>query len=173
MNCFLKSLFIAAVFFPFFSTLATADLAVSFDEGAPKDRFTFTNTGSCTITNAIVTLDLSSSKSGLIFDVTESGAGVDVFQPLVIVSGTTALLNIPKVIDGDNQLTLNLRKLDAGKSIALTIDVDDTMGGREITVSGSEIEGATVHFSHDNKSTSAVFNSTAGTTIRLKACRLY
>lgn len=172
MNSILKRLIIAAIFYPGLSAFAHANMTVIFDEGAPKDRFTFTNTGSCTITDAKIALDLSSSKSGLIFDVTGNGPGVEVFQPLEMVSGADALLSIPEVKDGDNQITLNIGKLNAGQSIAFTIDVDDTMGGSEIIVSNSEIQSAKVDFSQNNKTTSAVFTADAGTKIPLEACKI-
>lgn len=172
MNSLMKTLTIAAGVYACATSLAVADMAVKFDEGAPKDRFTFENNGACTIANAKVMLDLSGSKSGLIFDVTGKGAGVEVFQPLELVSGANALRGVPTVKDGDNQITLNISQLDAGKSISFTIDVDDTMGGREITVSGSEISGARVVFSQDRKSASGTFASNARTSIQLSACRL-
>lgn len=149
---------------------AFADIAVSFDEGAPKDRFSFRNTADCTITNAKLTLDLKSSKSGLIFDVTNKGAGVEVFQPLQFVAGQKALSSIPKVRDGDNKIVLNILKLRSGESIAFTIDVDDTMGGREITVSGSEIAGAKVRLETKNRSLIGTFSSKARATLRLDSC---
>lgn len=43
-------------------------MAISFDEGAPKDRFTFANTYAFAIEVAKVTLALSGSKSGLNLD---------------------------------------------------------------------------------------------------------
>lgn len=149
---------------------AYADVVVRFDEGAPKDRFSFSNTTDCTITNATLTLDLSGSKSGLIFDVTNKGAGVEVFQPLEFVAGQTALSAIPKVRDGDSKVILNIDKLRSGKSIAFTIDVDDTMGGREITVSGSEIAGAKVRLKTKMASVTGTFSSNARAIIRLNGC---
>lgn len=172
MKPLLKTLFATAVLCSCIATLARADLAVSFDEGAPKDRFTFANTGSCTITNAKVLLDLSSSKSGLIFDVTAKGAGVEVFQPLEITAGAKALLGVSDVKDGNSRITLDIAKLKAGQSIVFTIDVDDTAGGREITVSDSEIAGATVRFSQGGTPKSAVFDSNARTKIQLVDCQL-
>lgn len=167
-----KTLFVSAVLCTGIATLARADMAVSFDEGAPKDRFTFANTGSCTIAAARIMLDLSGSKSGLIFDVTGKGAGVEVFQPLEITAGSKSLLNLPDVKDGDNRISLDIGQLEAGQSISFTIDVDDTAGGREITVSGSEIAGAKVRFSQGDTSTTRVFGSNARTAIQLTNCRL-
>ncbi|AXI48964.1 aggregation factor core [Sulfitobacter sp. SK012] len=145
-------------------------MAFSFNEGAPKDRFTITNTGSCSIENATIMLDLSTSKSGLIFDVTGKGAGVEVFQPLVIMTGADALRTIPSVKDGDNRIELDIKQLAAGKEVSFTIDVDDTMGGREITVSGSEIEGAQVKFSQSGTSETAFFASNASGLIKVGGC---
>jgi hypothetical protein len=168
----LKTLFASALLCAGITTPVWANLAVSFDEGAPKDRFTFANTGSCTITNAQVLLDLSTSKSGLIFDVTGKGAGVEVFQPMEMTAGAQALRGVPEVKDGDNQIKLDIGELKAGQSIAFTIDVDDTAGVREITVSGSEIAGAKVRFFQDGTSKTAVFAPNARTTVQLMDCRL-
>ena len=145
---------------------------MSFDEGAPKDRFTFANTGSCAIADAQIVLDLSSSKSGLIFDVTGKGAGVEVFQPMEVTVGAQALLSVPKVKDGDNQIKFDIGELKAGQRIAFTIDVDDTAGGREITVSGSEIAGARVRLLKDGMSPTAVFAADARATVQLMECTM-
>ena len=49
---------------------AAADLEVTFRDGAPKDRFSITNSGTCDLSAMSVLIDLSSSPAGLIFDVT-------------------------------------------------------------------------------------------------------
>lgn len=152
------------------STSAFGDIKVVFDEGAPKDRFTFTNTSDCSLKSAQLTLDLSASQSGLVFDPTPGGAGVEVFQPLQVVSGAAALKTIPTVGDGDNQVALDIVELASGESIAFTVDVDDTMGGREITVSGSEIEGSRVLLSDGEKTTSGIIGSNAEASVPVKRC---
>jgi hypothetical protein len=48
--------------------------------------------------------------------------------------------------------------------------VDDTAGGREITVSGSEIEGATVALTVENTSTRASFSSNAEASLITPEC---
>ncbi len=154
----------------FFATPAFSDIAFSFNEGAPKDRFTITNTGSCSIENATIMLDLSTSKSGLIFDVTGKGAGVEVFQPLQLTSGADALRTSPRVKDGDNRINFEIKQLAAGKKISFTIDVDDTLGSRAITVSGSEIEGAQVSFSQGDTTKTATFGSNARGSIEVDGC---
>ena len=126
------------------ASVAQADMAVRFEEGAPKDRFVFENASACAIEGATLLLDLSGSAAGLIFDVTGSGAGVEVYQPLEIVAGSDALVAVPRVRDGENRVTFDLRALEPGARLAFTIDVDDTLGSRAITVSNSEIAGARV-----------------------------
>lgn len=152
------------------ATTATADLAVRFDEGAPKDRFTVTNTGDCALPAMVVTLDLGTAPAGLIFDVTGAGAGVEVFQPFEMVSGGDVLIDVPQVLDGDNAVQLNLRGLAAGADVAFTVDVDDTGGGREITVSGSEIAGASVHLTMGDVMQSGVIDTTARAVLPTTAC---
>lgn len=123
---------------------ALANVEVTFREGAPKDRFIIANTGGCAPGAVDITIDLSGSSAGLIFDVTNSGAGVEVFQPFVLVSGQSFVKSAPVVKDGDNKVTLSLSNLIKGQPVAFTVDVDDTAGAREITVSGSEIAGASI-----------------------------
>ncbi len=169
MNTF-KSLLSLGVVTALSSTVAVAGLRTDFDEGAPKDRFTFSNISKCTIENANVTLDLSSSKSGLIFDVTNKGAGVEVFQPLQIVSGAETLASVPKVNDGDNRIVFKVKRLDPNESFAFTIDVDDTTGGREIIVNGSEISGASVLLQSDAQQGMAQFNQNAQAIVKIGSC---
>lgn len=146
---------------------AAADLAIRFDEGAPKDSFAFENRSDCTISGASLVLDLSGSSAGLIFDVTGAGAGVEVYQPLEIVRGAEALARIPRVRDGDNQIAFEIAELAPGAAFAFTIDVDDTIGAREITVSDSEILGARVLLTRDGAGGEAVFASGPSTTLPL------
>lgn len=147
-----------------------ADVQVTFREGAPKDRFTITNTGSCALGPVDVTIDLSSSSAGLVFDVTGQGAGVEVFQPFELVAGNSLLSSTPSVRDGDNSLTLALTNLEQGQSVAFTIDVDDTIGAREITVSRSEISGAGIRVETDLAQASGTFGETAIAVAPFQAC---
>jgi len=150
------------------ATSAHADLAVRFSEGAPKDRFSLTNTADCALGPAQITVDLGTAPAGLIFDVSASGAGVEVFQPFEVVSGAQNLATLPKVTDGDTAVTLNLKGLAAGETVAFTIDIDDTGGGREITVSGSEIAGASVRMTGAMQQ--GVFNSDARAVVPAAPC---
>ena len=83
------------------SSPATADLQVEFVEGAPKDRFVFTNVGDCALGAGQFEIDFVNSSAGLIFDVTNEGAGVEVFQPFEITVGAEYLTSQPLITDGD------------------------------------------------------------------------
>lgn len=149
------------------ASAAFADLNVRFVEGAPKDRFLLENTGSCVLQSAFVTLDLGSSRAGLIFDVSNAGAGVEVFQPFEIVEGDFTVLNRPTILDGDTKLTLELSDLKPGDAVAFTIDVDDTVGQRAITVSDDEISGATVAVQSAGNQSVGVFAGDARVSVPL------
>ncbi len=150
--------------------LVHADLNVRFSEGAPKDRFTLENTSTCALEDTAIVLDLSTSPAGLIFDVTAQGSGVEVFQPFQMVEGAQALKSEPVVTDGQSQITLDVGLLAPGQAIAFTIDVDDTLGQRAITVSGSEIAGATVSFAKADVSGTATFSKQAQASLALAPC---
>lgn len=163
-------LFWSALVSIFIIAPAKADLIAKFDEGAPKDRFTFVNEGKCALEDATIRLDLSGSKAGLIFDTTDKGAGVEVFQPLEFVSGVESLSALPSVGDGDTIIELKLTELNPNQPISFTIDVDDTMGGRETMVSDSEIQGATIQVFKGTASASAEFVSGSKALLRLPDC---
>jgi len=148
-----------------------ADLRVDFREGAPKDRFLIENQGPCAIGKSHLTIDLAPSTGGLIFDVAGLGAGVEVFQPFEIVQGAAFLDTAPTVLDGQSQIRLDLAGLPPGGALAFTIDVDDTLGQRAITVSGAEIEGATVTHAQPSGSASATFSQAAQAILPLAGCR--
>ena len=148
-----------------------ADVQVRFVEGAPKDRFIFTASDAfCEMGPIALTVDLRGSAGALLFDVAESGAGVEVFQPLEVVMGEDALLNVTTVADGDQSLTIELSALKPGVPFAFTIDVDDTLGAREITVSGSEILGAEVTLTSGSETRTALFGENAEAVINWSSC---
>ena len=149
------------------STPALAELSVTFREGAPKDRFIVQNTGACDLGPATLAIDLSNTNGKLIFDVTAAGAGVEVFQPLEVVTGASALSSVPSVRDGDSVLELQIETLAANSEIVLTVDVDDTIGAREITVNGSEFEGATLFLSGEQP---ARFETTSRPQASIEIC---
>ncbi len=160
----------AVLALPLTAATGQADLHVRFIEGAPKDRFEITNQSACAISSSTLTLDLAPSQGALIFDVTGSSAGVEVFQPFEIVSGRGALSTLPTILDGQNAVDLPISTLASGASIAFTIDVDDTLGAREITVTGSEISGAMVKLISSNGPQMARFGSDAKAQVTGLAC---
>lgn len=129
------------------SGTAAADVRVLFQEGAPKDRFEIRNTGGCPLGPMTLTLDLSQSSGGLIFDTAAEGPGVQVYQPLEVVQGAALLREEPSVQDGGRSIALIMRDLLPREAVAFTIDVDDTLPLSPLgqtQVAGSEIKGAAV-----------------------------
>jgi len=147
-----------------------ANVHVSFIEGAPKDTFVVTNRGACDLSATEVTIDLSGSASGLVFDVTDRGPGVEVFQPFQIVSGQQLVSRATNVSDGDTSVTLELDSLAMDQSVSFTIDVDDTNGSSEITVMDSEIFGATVGVVTQNGQFIDTFASNSEVIVRIPDC---
>ena len=161
------------VFFVVCASAAQADMAVRFDEGAPKDRFRIVNLSTCPTGPVDLTIDLSGSSAGLIFDTTAQGQGVEVFQPFELVEGADLVTGVPTVRDGDARLTLSLQDLPAQASVAFTIDVDDTLArssNGQIMVSGSEIAGARVTLTGATLSGAANFDQSATASISLNTC---
>lgn len=147
-----------------------ADIQVQFLEGAPKDRFVITNKGECEIDSAQFKIDFSGSDAGLIFDVTGSGAGVEVFQPFEVTKGVAFLASEPEISDGDQVAILSLTKFAEGQTIEFTIDVDDTSGAQEIIVSDTEIRGAIVSLSVGEKQFSNVMEMEATVLVGTDTC---
>lgn len=123
------------------SPVLSAELVVTFRDGAPKDRFTLTYDGSCVSGATRVDIDLGTAPAGLIFDTTGAGAGVLVFQPLEWVVGQA---RTSAVTDGDTVVSFELAPLSPGESLAFTVDIDDTTSTSQTIVSGSEMSGATL-----------------------------
>ncbi|WP_422365371.1 hypothetical protein [Pelagibius sp.] len=143
---------LAAAGFAIATTSARAEVRVLFQEGAPKDRFEIRNTGGCPLGPMTLTLDLTASAGGLIFDTAAEGPGVQVYQPLEVVQGAALLRDLPSVQDGGRSIALILRDLLPREGVAFTIDVDDTLTLSPLgqtQVAGSEIKGAAVAIAFD------------------------
>ncbi len=153
------------------ATAATADVTVTFRDGAPKDRFTITQNGACATGPLVLKIDLATAPAGLIFDTTGNGAGVEVFQPFEWVSAPSEAAAVPRVSDGDTALELSLPDLKPGMPLVFTIDLDDTTSNRQITVSGSEVAGAQVSLTADGGTKTGVFDETGAAVIATSACR--
>ncbi len=154
----------------FFSTHTLANLEAQFIEGAPKDTFIIKNTGRCAITNTTIAINLSPSKGQLIFDTSETGAGVEVYQPFEITAGGDALTSDGQTLsvsDGDQQLALPIQSLASGQTVSFTIDVDDNLTNSirgKTQVVGSEMQGATIGISALSV---ASFNSNNSATVSI------
>jgi len=147
-----------------------ADIQVRFNEGAPKDLFTIENASECDLESTSLSIDLSGSPYGLIFDLTGTGAGVGVFQPFELVNGGDNLRRPPRVQDGDNLITLELVGLKVGKTLSFTIDVDDTKKTREITVSNSELMGSKIVAKTAGERSEASFQDNNIAAITFQSC---
>lgn len=163
----MKPLILAAVLT---ASMANADIEVTFRDGAPKDTFTIIYSDSCESNPMSVSIDLEPSPAGLIFDVSGAGAGVEVFQPFEVTQGGDLIVDADAVLDGDQFLTLYMAPMGQGDRVSFTIDLDDTGGGREITVSGAEIAGATVTVSTAGAFSRAAFDDTGRAVVALSGC---
>lgn len=149
---------------------ADTSITARFIEGAPKDRFEISNTSACALVDATVTIDLSGSPAGLIFDVSSSGAGVEAFQPFEVAQNVETLKRQPHVRDGQSEVHLEIETLPAGETLAFTIDVDDTGGGREITVSNAEIAGSRLIIDHRGQRSEAAFSQRSMASLPYDTC---
>ena len=137
-----------------------ADLEVRFIEGAPKDRFSISIDGACALHAASITIDLATAPAGLLFDVTDQGAGVHVFQPFELTAGHDQVLEPPLVKVGDKAVTLRVARLVSGQSVDFMIDVDDT-GDSPTMISGAEIADAKVILESSQGAFQGGFNNKA------------
>jgi hypothetical protein len=166
----IKTILILSSFLFALASVVRADATVRFIEGAPKDRFEISSDSECLNGPLTVSIDLKDSAGGLIFDTASKGAGVEVFHPFELTAGTALVNQAPAVMDGDTALSLRLSELPKGQIVAFTLDVDDTCGAREITVTGAEIAGARVKVNSVEGSQSAVFDATARVRVDVSSC---
>jgi hypothetical protein len=164
---------VIALLLLFSTSLVNAHITVNFLEGAPKDRFVVTNTGQCSLQALQVDIDLTDTAGELIFDTTETGAGVDVFQPFEVSSGDIRLNGKARINDGDKVLSIIVSSIHARASVSFTIDVDDTLANSElgmIIVSGAEIEGGRVTVTHGLLGSSGTFDRNSNASINMPKC---
>ena len=156
------------------STAAHADVTVAFVEGAPKDRFVIENAGQCATAPSIFEIDLTASTAGLIFDTTEAGAGVEVFQPVEVVAGADMVIDLAQPGDGDQTLSVSLKSLPPGGEIIITLDLDDMIASgtsRPTMVTGSEIKGIAVRLTQQTDATAmANFTDSVQVSIPVAGC---
>lgn len=141
----------------------SAEITVDFRDGAPKDRFTLRYDGACPLGPTELVIDLGTAPAGLIFDTTEAGAGVDVYQPLEWVKGAA---ETSAITDGDTALTVIISAWRPGETRIFTVDIDDTTSTRQITVDGSEMVGASLRAG----GLTAVFDASGSANLPLDPC---
>lgn len=161
--------FVLGIMLSMIASQALSDVAVRFFESAPKDRFEISSQD-CATGPMRLTIDLGPSAGALIFDVTGSGAGVEVFQPFELISGASQVIEVPRVKDGDKVLVLGLTGLPPDMAVAFTIDLDDTVQSREITVTDGELTGAKVIIEADGMKSQSVFDATSMTVVPWSRC---
>ena len=168
-----------AVFFAcsagaFLAVPAHADLDIRFVEGAPKDSFEIVNSGGCPTGPVVVVVDLTETAGKLIFDTTETGAGVEVYQPFELVRGQDIVDAATIPTDGARSVTLTFSTIAPKQSAKFTIDVDDTLTFSDlgqIRVSGAEIEGGRVAVSVDGAPERlGFFDGTGRASVPLATC---
>ena len=126
---------------------AGPDIKVLFVEGAPKDSFTITNSASCDVRIADLTIDLVGSAGDLIFDTDPGGQGLSVYQPFELVAGGEKVTAVTEVKDGGRSVTFSFTGLEPGEYAMFTIDVEDRLADGpmgQTMVAGSEMDGAAV-----------------------------
>lgn len=134
------------------ATTASADIRVTYTDSSPTDHFTVQNVSGCLLYKGELTIDFSTSLGQLVFDIDRNGWGGDgyrsnsrVHQPLTIVGGDAFVKNITDVKDGDNKVTIEFINFKHGDRIHFNVDVDDTSGTYHPSVSGLEIQGASLN----------------------------
>ncbi|MEL6640091.1 MAG: hypothetical protein AAFP98_02060 [Pseudomonadota bacterium] len=166
----MKHLLSSAIFAALAGPVA-ADVTVSFRDGAPKDRFVIaSDVGICADAGLRIAIDLTPTMGQLIFDITGAGQGVEVFQPFELVSGGGNVTGVSEVTDGDKTLSVEVNAIQPGAEVAFTIDVDDTIGAREITVTGSEIAGGLVQLTDGTDSATGIFGEDGVAKVAWPAC---
>ncbi len=146
----------------------------SFIESAPKDFFRITNNATCSTGPVEVIIDLSASAGKLVFDTSDTGAGVAVYQPFELVTGGEHVLSSTPISDGDDMVHMSLDSLTPGAEVTFTIDVDDQLKAGElgqIRISGPEIVGASATvFTNERGAMTGIYDLHGVATVAFKGC---
>jgi hypothetical protein len=164
---------VAAIFLCVHS--ASAEIVISFEESAPKDRFFMSNRSSCDIDAGSITIDLSSSTSELFFDTDPSGPGENVAQPFEIERTKKVSATSLPVPDGASSAEIRFRDFLPGGEIVATVDLDDSVpsGPRGVQmIDASELAGVRVTVATNAGARhTATFNEESRVSIELTGCR--
>lgn len=119
-------------------------LIVDYTEDSP-DYFVLRNASDPGWSVLRVEIDLRETRGGVIFDVSELGAGVSAYQPYGMPSGTAELVGRTEVNDGDSMMSLAFRQFEPGAYFAFAIDLDDTLAnGTQTWIAPAEMAGGIV-----------------------------
>ncbi|MEL6570624.1 MAG: hypothetical protein AAFQ64_03135 [Pseudomonadota bacterium] len=148
----------------FAAPAAAQDLIVHFAGGAPKDHISFESTG-CSLSNAIVMIDLAGSAGGLIFDTTPGDDGAVSYQPVEITHGYGAL---SPVRNGDKRLQILVHTLPPGEEFHLSAELNDARDvGTEVAFNGADMAGASVRLALSDRVLKGTFDTAGTATIPL------
>ncbi|WP_420405590.1 hypothetical protein [Nisaea sp.] len=153
---------------------AAEDLSVSFTEASPVDLIIVENRSECDLYDFGLQIDLRSSAGGLVFDISEGGAGASVYQPFEVLEGRTSVRSFTPVRDGDRVASILFGTLEAGQRVIFTVDVDDTAADSawgQTVIDGVEIAGAAIVITMVGEAPStSVFLPDGQATARLRGC---
>lgn len=167
-----RTLFTALFFL--LPSAALADLVVTITESSPTDLITVENRTDCDLYDFGMQIDLRASAGGLIFDISEGGAGASAYQPFEILQGASAVRSYARVTDGDRVAFVEFATLEAGQRVIFMVDMDDTLPDDtfgQTVVDGPEIAGAAIVLtSVGEEPSTAVFLPDGSATARLSGC---
>ncbi|UUX49508.1 hypothetical protein NUH88_19170 [Nisaea acidiphila] len=153
---------------------AAEDLSVTFTEASPVDLIIVENRSTCDLYDFGLQIDLRSSAAGLVFDISEGGAGASVYQPFELLEGREAVRSFAPVRDGDRVASILFGTLEAGQRVIFTVDVDDTSAESawgQTVIDGAEIAGATIVITTVGEEPSTAFFLPDGrATAKLRGC---
>jgi hypothetical protein len=167
---FFAALFLSAI--P--EAAASEDLSVSVTESSPVDLIVVENRTGCDLYDFGLQIDLRSSAGGLVFDISEGGAGASVYQPFEILEGREAVRSFSPVRDGDRIASIQFGTLEAGRRVIFMVDVDDTAtdgAWGQTVIDGAEIAGTGLVLTMVGETPStAVFLPDGQATLRIRGC---
>ena len=113
-------------------------------EGAQQNRLDPLEAWDCALHAKDCTIDLSKPQDTHIFDVTVRNVGVGASQLFEILCDQNTIASNSAVFGGQNKPNSRVSTPSTDGSGAFNINVDDSLGKREIAVTGLEIAGSTV-----------------------------
>jgi len=147
MNSARYALFVVSLVVCFASSARACGpkVEIRFFESSDGDLFEVINRSQEPWLISSITIYLSGSSGGLIFDTASGGSGASMHAPLEIVSGDVGFMGASPVEDGSEIVSLQFSRFLPGMKFLFAVDVDDRLGDSEFgqaVISGPELEGA-------------------------------